>query len=291
MKEKIKLSQAIFWIFFSTFIISGTNLFIFLQVKKYQKNKFISSRYQIKAIAQKQNEITLDVNYLAEVIGLSFTNPSNIFLFDENKAKEKLLACPFIKEARIKKIKPDCLFIDYEIRKPLASLYDLENVAIDEEGYIFPMNPFYPPMDLCKFYLNIEKFKGYEKLDVERTFYALDIYKKLKDSGFADLVRIKVLDTSRLELKSYGKKEILLFIEEQLKIKKAQKDIVFIFPIILRLALSNYLEQIGNYIALRMKILHDYENQLKNIDFENNIVKFAPKTIDLRLSKLAFIDQ
>ncbi len=291
MKEKLKLSHGLFWIFFSTLIISGTNFFIFSQIKKHQKNKLISSKYQIKAIAQNQNEITLDVNYLAQLMGLSSDKPTNIFLFDENKAKEQLLSSPLIKEAQVKKIKPNCVFVDYTIRKPIAYLYDFENIAIDEEGYLFPLNPFYPPLDLCKFYLNIEKFNGYEKMDSKRALYALDIYKKLKESGFADLVKIKILDTSRLELKSYGKKEILLFIEEEMKVKKNQKDIVVIFPIILRLALNNYLEQIGNYISLREKILHDYENQMKSIDFENEVVKFKPKTIDLRLSKLAYIDQ
>jgi len=291
MKKKLKLAHALFWILFSTFIISGSSYFIFSQVRKLKKNKLISTKYNIKTIAQSQNDITLDVNYLAELMSLSSNKPTNIFLFDENKARENLLSSPMIKEAKIKKIKPNCIFVDYKIRKPIAYLYDFENIAIDEDGYIFPINPFYLPSDFCKFFLNVDEFKGFEKIDSKKAIYALDIYKNLKNSGFADLVRIKVLDTSRLEFESYGKREILLFIEEEIKVRKNQKDRIVIFPTILRLALNNYLEQIGNYISLREKILKDYENQIKSIDLENEIVKFKPKTIDLRLSKLAFIDQ
>lgn len=291
MNERLKLSHALFWIFLSVLIVSGTNFFIFSQVRKYQKNKYISKKYQIKVIAQNQNEIMLDAKYLAQLMDLSSDKPTNIFLFDESKAREKLLSSPLIKDALIKKIKPDCIFVEYSIRKPIAYLYDFENIALDEEGYMFPVKPFYPSQDLCKFYLDIGSFKGYGKINSMKVFYALDIFKKLKNSGFAGLVKIKVLDTSRLELKSYGKKEILLFLEEEIKVRKNQKDYTVIFPIILRLALNNYLQQIGNYLSLRERILKDYESQIKNIDLENEIVKFKPKTIDLRLSKLAFIDQ
>lgn len=290
MKEKLTLPKALFWIFFSTLIISGTNFCIFSLIIKHQKNKFVSKKYQIKAIAQNQNEIILDANYLAELLDLSSNKPTNIFLFDEKIAKEKLERNPLVKNIEVKKFKPDCVYLNYTLRKPIAYLYDFENTAIDEEGYIFPVEPFYPQMDLCKLYLNI-KFDGYKKLDSKKALYALDIFNKLKDSGFANLVKIKVLDTSRLEHKSYGQKELVLFIEEEIKVSRNQKDVVVIFPMILRLALNNYLEQIGNYISLRSRILKDYENQIKNVEFENEIVKFKPKTVDLRLSKLAFIDQ
>ena len=291
MNEKLKFSGGLFRIIFSAIIISGGSFFIFSKIQKNNKNNLTSQKYEIKAIGQNQNEVMLNVNYLAQLMELSSSKPSNLFLFDEKKAEESLLSSPVIKSAKVKKMKPDCLFVDYVLRKPVAYLYDFENTAIDEEGHIFPVEPFFPPQDLCKFYLGIGDFTGYEKVDCKRVLYALDIYDKLKSSGFADLVKIKVLDTSRLELQSYGKREILLYIEEELKVQKKQKDRVVVFPIVLRLALSNYLEQIGNYLSLRLKILKDYDNQIKDIDLDDSVVKFKPKTIDLRLSKLAFIDQ
>jgi hypothetical protein len=292
MKKRLKFSEALFWIIFSTIIISGFNYFIFSQVKKKQKKKLVSSKYHIKTIAQNQNDICLDVDYLAELLNLSIDKPTNLFLFDENKAKENLLSSPLIKKVtEIKKIKPNCIFVDYEIRNPVGYICGFENVAIDEEGYIFPINPFFPDMDLCKFCFDLNNIDEYKKNQTNQAVLILDIYKKLKNSGFADLVKIKILDASRLDAQSYGKRELIIFIEEEVIVHKDKADITVIFPMILRLALNNYLEQIGNYVSLRKKILKDYENQIKSSNIVNHIIRFKPKTIDLRISKLAFIDQ
>jgi len=288
--KKLKLSHSLFWIFFSTLIISGLNFLIFREVKKYRKEKYISKKYNIKTICQNKNDI-LDANYLAEIMNLSSDKASNIFLFDENKAKENLLFTPFIKNANIFKIKPNCLYVDYQIRKPLALLYDFENVAIDEDGYVFPIKPFYKDHDLCSIYIGLDNFEGFNRIETDQTVLTLNILKKIIQSGFADLVKLKILDTSRLQHLSYGKREIVLSIEEEIEIIKNQKKINLIFPKILRLAENNYLEQIANYLSLREKIMKDYENQIKNINEDNDVVFFKPKTVDLRISKLAFIDQ
>lgn len=100
-----------------------------------------------------------------------------------------------------------------------------------------------------------------------------------------------MLDTSRAYLQSYGKREIVLQIDEIVKINKEQKKTEFVFPKILRLSNTNFLEQISNYASLRKKIIKDYENQAVNFEATPGIVRFSPKTIDLRISKLAFIDQ
>jgi len=290
MKKKLKFSHALFWIIFSTFIISGFNYFIFSQVKKHKSRKFVDEKYNIKTIAQNQGEYILDANYLAELMDLSLDKPTNINLFDENMAEEKLLSCPYIKDVEVKKIKPNCIFVDYQIRKPIAALYDFDNIAIDDQGYTFPINPFFSHLELCKIYLNLDESYNLDKVDMKRAILALDILQKLKKSGFSDLVKIKVLDISRSEYKSYGKREIILQIEEEIVSCKNQKTLIF--PKILRFGTSNYQEQLGNYISLREKIIKDYENQIATYDdnMPDKII-FKPKTIDLRISKVAFIDQ
>jgi len=290
MKRKLKFSHAMFWIMFSTIIISGFNYFIFTQVKKHKNRIYIDEKYNIKTIAQSDN--SLDSTYLAELMELSLDKPINLFLFDENRAKEKLLSSPFIKEANVKKIKPNCIFVDYMIRKPIAFLYDFDNIAIDDEGYTFPIRPFFSDLDLCKIYLNLDESYNFEKIETKQALLALDILEKLKKCGFSDLVKIKVLDTSRSENKSYGKREIIMQIEEQIEVNSNQTKKNLIFPKILRFATNNYQEQLGNYISLREKIIKDYENQIKTFDKDlPDTITFKPKTIDLRIPKVAFIDQ
>ncbi|NGX30459.1 MAG: hypothetical protein KR126chlam4_00995 [Candidatus Anoxychlamydiales bacterium] len=291
MSKKLTKSRAFFWIIFSTLIISGFNYVVITKIKKYRQTKFIAEKYNIKTIYQNKKNVNLDVNYLAELIDLSFDKPTNIFTFDENEATKKLLKSPIIVDAQVKKMKPDCVFVDYTLREPKAELYDFENTLIDKDGYIFPKDPFFKDQNFCKIFLNLDEFKGFEKIDTKEAKLALDILNKLKASGFSDLVKIAMLDTSRAYLQSYGKREIVLQIDEMVTINKKLKKTQFVFPKILRLSNTNFLEQISNYASLRKKIIKDYENQASNFETTLDIVRFNPKTIDLRISKLAFIDQ
>ena len=247
MSKKLTKSRAFFWIIFSTLIISGFNYVVITKIKKYRQTKFIAEKYNIKTIYQNKKNVNLDVNYLAELIDLSFDKPTNIFTFDENEATKKLLKSPIIVDAQVKKMKPDCVFVDYTLREPKAELYDFENTLIDKDGYIFPKDPFFKDQNFCKIFLNLDEFKGFEKIDTKEAKLALDILNKLKASGFSDLVKIAMLDTSRAYLQSYGKREIVLQIDEMVTINKKLKKTQFVFPKILRLSKTNFLEKISNY--------------------------------------------
>ncbi|NGX63439.1 MAG: hypothetical protein KR126chlam6_00851 [Candidatus Anoxychlamydiales bacterium] len=291
MAKKIPKSRAVFWIILSTFLISGFNFLIFSKVKSYKRNRVVYEKYNIKTIYQNPKNINLDVDYISELLNLSIDNPTNIFLFDENRALQNLLKNPVILNPSVKKKKPDCVFVDYDLRAPIAKLFDFDDVLIDENGYIFPNHKVFKNMNLCKIYLNLDEFQGYKKIDTKEAQLAIDILQKLKNSGFTDIVKITLLDTSRAFAQSYGKREIIMQVDEEISINKNQKEILFVFPKILRLPMNNYLEQISNYVALREKIIKDYKNQASLFEATADIVRFNPKTIDLRISKLAFIDQ
>ena len=158
MTEKLPKSKAFFWIIFSTLIISGFNYFVITKIKKYRQTRYVLEKYNIKTIYQDKKDVNLDlnldVNYLAEMLDLSFDKPTNIFLFDEKEAAKKLLKSPLIIDATLKKMKPDCIFVDYTLRKPKAALFDFDNILIDQEGYIFPKDPFFKDFTFSKFYLN-----------------------------------------------------------------------------------------------------------------------------------------
>ena len=290
-QKKIKFSLALFLILISTFIFSGFNYFIYVQIKKRGKLRLVDPKYNIEIISQEDRKNSLDVNYLAELIGLSKEKKINIYAFDEKSATRMLLKSPIIKTANVIKIKPNNIFIDYSMRDPIAELYDFENVAIDAEGYLFPLKPYFKDKKLPSLYLSLERFEGFIKINDKRAALAMDILKKLKTSGFCDLIKIKSIDTSRILFKSYGKREIIISIKEDLKIEKNNKVTVVSFPIILRLGLNNYQKQISNYLSLREQILKDYERQLAEMEKLPSNINFDTKVIDLRISKLAFIDQ
>src|SRR5690606_28774117 len=84
-------------------------------------------------------------------------HPKNLYSFNTEEAVQKLLHLPVIKEAKIRKIRPGTIHVDYALRKPIAYLADYSNTAIDASGTIFSFKPFYTPKKLPEIYLGEEE--------------------------------------------------------------------------------------------------------------------------------------
>jgi len=294
MQKEIKFSYAIMLICLSAFIISGSFYFSFFYYRNVKKNRLLDRSYYISSIIQTGPEKeALKTKYLAELLDISVDNPTNIYLFDEKKGEAKLLASPLIKNAKIKKIKPNTLYIDYSVRSPIALLGDYDNIAVDDEGYLFPIDPYINVRNIPKIYLDSEWFNTNKvwKLDLleKKSKLAFSVLKMLLSSNFTDKFEVKEIDVSTAFSDSYGRREIVLKIEDKMIIKN-KEDVLCIFPRILRLSSKDYLKQIGNYLNLREKIIDDYKRQIDSLNVENNEVRFLEKIFDFRISNLAFID-
>ena len=250
----------------------------------------------IKILVQStESSDSLQSMYLAELLELSMDKPTNIYDFNEKEAKEKLLKSPLIKTVEIKKIKPSTIYVEYCLRTPVAWLYDLKNIALDKNGYPFPIYPFLPPKNLPEIYLG-------ENLDVEDEIFwlnpissekmklALDLLQVLKSKQDFSF-KVKRIDVANAFAGSYGKREIVLLLEHNLLVVNKEREVRFIFPRILRLTVKEYSQQLGNYFVLHNKMIKDYEKQLQITKSTPTTTRFADKVIDMRILKLAFIDE
>lgn len=271
-------------------------VFVFLPfyLKTWKDKKKNDRKYNISLIIQTgpQKEALRSL-YLEELLGLSIDKPTNIYLFDEKEAKRKLLLSPVIEKAVVKKIKPSAIYIDYKVREPVALLYDLKNVAIDKKGNIFPVSPFFTPKNLPEIYLGdtsyLEEMDFWQKpLLAENVLLALKLLKILTTQEIP--FNIKRIDVSNI-FASYGKREIVVILEHTLNVSQNEKEVALVFPRIIRLSLKDYQQQLGNYFILHNKMVSDYKKQIVIKKETPSIIRFASKTIDLRISKLAFIDQ
>ena len=95
----------------------------------------------------------LDSEYLIEVLDLSVDKPALFKTFDTKAAEDKLYADSLIEQVAVKKIKPNMVYIDYTLRKPIAKASDFYNAALDKEGVLFPIHPFFSPKKLPEIYL------------------------------------------------------------------------------------------------------------------------------------------
>ena len=120
------------------FLVGSTCLTLTLSVagyllwKKGDRTKSLDPKYQIISIIQTGPEKeALKTVYLAELLSLSSDSFASLYDFDCKEGEKKLLLSPLISSASIKKMEPDALYIDYEVRKPIAWLSDYQNIGID----------------------------------------------------------------------------------------------------------------------------------------------------------------
>jgi hypothetical protein len=300
MQDKLSFKQALWRIFLSTLLISGSSFTAFFVYKSIKKEHLQESQYNITTLVQTGPQMeALKSLYLAELLELSHDRPVNIFAFDTKEGEKRLLSSPLIKEAKIKKYEPGTLHIDYTIRQPVAWLADYENTAIDSDGYIFPVYPFLSPKELPEIFVGLPPFhekdmsgrlggRWQKALSDQETLLALEILQLLKGEELRNF-RIVRIDTSNAFVSSLGKKCITLEIENEILSRKGEKETIYIFPAFLRLSVKNFRQELGNFLVLNQKMMKDYRDQVERKDFALGIVRFKHKILDFRIPGVAYI--
>jgi hypothetical protein len=189
-------------------------------------------------------------------MGLCSDQPIALTSFNIQKAEEIVKKSPVIKEARLKLIKPDTVYIDYTARQPVAALLDFENVALDADLTPFPIAPFFSPKKLPGIYLGLKSFAWNTPLKDPRPRLALHVLKSLQNLS----LHVKIVDVMNSCAPSLGKREIVIVLDEDG------------FSKYLRLTPKNFDQEIANYLQLR-----------PNLPAEAQV-------IDLRVPHLGFIE-
>lgn len=294
------MKQAIFCLVGSTCFTLALSLLAFSLYRNWKIKRMTSPEYRLVSIIQTGAEKeALKTAYLAELLHLSIDEPSQLYALDLKKAQSMLLSSPLISDVKVKRIPPGTLYIDYTVRKPIALLADYANTAIDKEGYLFPVAPFFSPKQLPEIYLGIPPFGAAED-SMERKggqwraplkgrylSLALEVLQFLEEFPQKEGMQIERIDVSNAFAPSLGQREIVVKIEDELVLQRTQKELVCLFPKILRLAPKDYRAQLGHFLSLRRSMLEDYKRQLVSVQQGG---KFSPRIIDLRIPQLAFID-
>lgn len=248
--SRLSLTAALTWVVSSILLIPGA----------VYKGRLLllpsPASYVCRIVQTGPQREALQTPYLAELIHLSADRPVTFGTFDPSIAKKQLLASPVIKEAHLKIIKPDTLYIDYTVRQPLAWLYDFDNVALDEEGTPFPITPFFSPKKLPEIYLGVKTFAWGRPLQDAKATLALTLVKMMLGLS----LQVKRVDVTAAFAPGLGKREIVVILEENG------------FSKFLRLTPKSYAQELGNYLELRKTLPPEMQ------------------VIDLRIPQLAFID-
>lgn len=278
------MKKAIFCLIGSTLLTLSVFVVGFSFWKKNRKEKLHSAAYRITSIIQTGPEKeALQTAYLAELLKLSSDQPTQLYALNLKKAEESLSKSPLIANAKIKRMPPSTLYIDYEVRKPIAWLADFHNTAIDESGHFFPVSPFLTPKLLPEIYLGISTVSGWQ-LDHQGFHLALGILRFLEKVSWTEGLRIQRIDVSNAFSPSLGTREVVLITEEEV----SSGEIICYFPKILRLAPKDYEQQLNHFFCLRKAMIDDYKKQLSVLRTGG---RFAPRIVDLRIPQLAFVEK
>ena len=281
--KKLPLPIAIAWIVGSTLICSGSvfSLHKWLACKSWQ-HKMQPPVVINKIIQTGPQRDRLSSLYIEDLLHLSVDHPTHYKDFDCKQATTCLLQVPMIKTAHVELIGKDTVYVDYLLRNPIAKVYDYENVGCDEEGYLFPLAPFYSPKELPEIYFGqtIPVIESFSQLLTSPAFeLALSIIKSLDPIAKEDNFRIKRIDVSSAFLESLGRQEIVIDIQE-LKLG-FQEEVFPRYIHRLRLSPKDYPKQLGNYLNLH-KELTSYS--VDTIEDPGEL-----KVIDLRIQGVAYI--
>jgi hypothetical protein len=298
-RDKLPLRRALLWVFLSVILVSGSAAFSWFYYQHLLDKRATNDDYLLTAIVQTGPvKDALQTVYLAELLELSADRPTNLFQLDLHKAEKQLLASPVIKTAKVKRVPPNTLYIDYTVRQPIAMLYDYVNSAIDEEGYIFPIHPFFAPKRLPEVYVGLPPpgegsaasqwnvpIKGAEMQ------LALSLFSMLHEPMYRDQFRLLRIDVANAYADSYGRREIVLIIEDQLSFASKEQMTTLLFPRILRLSPERYREELKNYLTLREILAEKALKKHQDADAMQPAEKMRGLIIDLRVPKLAFLKE
>lgn len=287
----MKLYKSALWIFLSILCVSGPFYLGFFIYQSYDRKRREDPKFIIRAILQTSSSAkSLPTQYLAEKMNLSVEASQNLFAFQEKKAQQQLQTSPWIERVSIKKILPNTLYIDYQLREPVATVYDLSDIGIDRKGFLFPplFRDKYPSL-----YLGLKKVPekiGEIPLQGEKLELAFQVMEEIY-RYFPPAYQLIRIDVSKAFSSSYGKRELIILLEERRDIQVLGKTVACLFPKYLRVHVKQYSQQLKNFLSLNERMWQDYQRQLFLRPPESLSVSFQPKVFDLRIPNLAFVDR
>lgn len=281
----LSIKQALAWIALSTMLVSGS---AYLGLKLVQRSDFRNDRTPITVLVQTgpQRE-ALQTAYISQLLGLSRDRPTFTCQFNQKKAASALCNSPVIKEAKVELLRPGVVYVDYTVRQPIALLADYENTALDADGRAFPLSPFFSPKNLPEIYLGLQGPLDWKVPIQNKAFHlACSLLRVLQSSEIPENFLIRRIDLSHADEKSLGKREIVLVAEDVI----AGKEGRWIFPRLIRFSPKDYAQALGNYLKLRMYLMEKERLALPPMRQEQMLLYCPVKVIDLRLSKMAFMN-
>jgi hypothetical protein len=92
-------------------------------------------------------------------LDISAETSRSLFALNPDAAQKRLLGCPAVAKARVWRLLPGTIGVEYALRPPVATIAGLKNVGVDRYGTLFFLFPFYAPKRLPAIVVPIQSVK------------------------------------------------------------------------------------------------------------------------------------
>ncbi len=202
MLFRISLLRALLFILISTVVITGGAVGLWRHYRQNKLERLKNPDYYLTTLVQAPRE-ALNPSFFEELFDLSVDQPPSCYAFDLEAAKNKLAALPVMRHSSVKVLPPHTLYIEYILRTPIAYLGNITNTLLDQEGIMFPAEPFFTPKRLPEFYLDLKDAKSFS--------IALAVTDELNGED----LRVERVDLSCMNAPFYGKREIVVSVRSE----------------------------------------------------------------------------
>lgn len=228
--------------------------YLFLFGKKTQTSTRLTTLIQKTPTIQ-----TLSPRFFSNYLGLNPCGKNiDIRKLDITKINKKLKQFPIFKNIHAEFTKDKELLLSYHLRNPCYLLKDYSNCAIDEEGYVIPLNPYYSPKKLPYLYIGIAELSWSQSYHIDLAHQVVDFFINHK----IDQLSIAMIDLSRMRSNIKSHHEVIVTVEFLDKVHY------------LRLNPANIEKALTRYVSL-FKETELRDKILGNAVFDARIQKFS----------------
>ena len=214
VEQRLPLARALFYIALSVVAIWGTLFFAWWYHDYTLVRRQNSPQYTLKTLSScSKTQDALSMEQIAGLIGLPEEEPVNLYRIDLSEAKRGLESYPAMKSAKVMRLRPNGLFVEYELRVPYFILLDFENMAVDKEGYPFYLFPIYTPKKIPELYVGLQTIAWNLPIESKEYRCAVDIVTYVEKTYPKDM-RLVRIDTHTMHAPSRGAQEIIVVFEK-----------------------------------------------------------------------------
>lgn len=181
-----------------------------------QHHRQSDARFVLKRLASRSTTPDrLPLGVLTELLDLNSETESSLFAIHPDTARQRLLACPAVANARVWRLLPHTLGVEYALRPPVATIAGLKNVGVDRYGTLFFLFPFYAPKHLPSLVLPIQSVKSLSEAQravylAKETPIALRLLERLQQVVGPRHIIVESIDLVHLKEHNVFRREVVV---------------------------------------------------------------------------------